>query len=115
MINQALLLILCIFAIIGLITILYTVIEAFSHGKQQNISAEIVLYTKNDEDSIEGLVRQTAARLGSGMGNIPADSLTVIDTGSTDETPKILAKLSNDISILNVYTKNEYIKHIEEV
>ncbi len=115
MINQAFLIVFYIFAIIGVITVLYCAMEAFSRFKRQNLSAEIVLYTKNDEDSIEGLVRSTAARLGSGIANIPANSLTVIDTGSTDDTPKILARLSNDISILKVCTKDEYIKHIEEI
>lgn len=112
MINQILMLFTAIFAIIGLLTAVYAAVQAFRHGKRKNAAAELTLYVKDCEDSIEGEIREYAARLSSGLCGVDADALTAVDMGSNDNTLQILLRLERDISILKVYTKDAYIKSI---
>ncbi len=112
MINQILVLFTGVFAIIGLLTALHAGVQALRHGKRKNSAAELTLYVKDCEESIEGEIREYASQLSSGLCGIEADALVAVDLGSKDSTPQILARLERDISILKVYTLDEYIREI---
>ena len=99
-----------VFAVIGLLTSLYAALEAFCYGRGEPTDTEVVIFVKDCQDSIEGTVRSYAARLKSGLCSIEAEMLAVVDRGSTDETGIILSRLEREISILKVYTVDEYIE-----
>ena len=98
MINQILLVFVGIFAIIGLITFLYGIVEGLSHEKKTEVR-----------------LRQLSGKLTSGNANITVSGLSVVDYGSSDSTAEILKKLQTDIDVLNFYTKDEYINHINNL
>ena len=114
MLNQVLLLFVGVFAVIGLITSLYTVLESFSADTKVTAYGEFVMFVRNCEDEIEGMVRRIAGQLTSGLSRITADRLCIVDCGSSDETIQILSKLQTDIDIVKIYTKDEYIEHINQ-
>ena len=105
MINQILLVFVGIFAIIGLITFLYGIVEGLSHEKKTEVPSELVVFVKNQENG----------KLTSGNANITVSGLSVVDYGSSDSTAEILKKLQTDIDVLNFYTKDEYINHINNL
>lgn len=115
MINQILLVFVGIFAIIGLITFLYGIVEGLSHEKKTEVPSELVVFVKNQESDVEGLLRQLSGKLTSGNANITVSGLSVVDYGSSDSTAEILKKLQADIDVLNFYTKDEYINHINNL
>ena len=65
MINQILLVFVGIFAIIGLITFLYGIVEGLSHEKKTEVPSELVVFVKNQENDVEGLLRQLSGKLTS--------------------------------------------------
>jgi glycosyltransferase involved in cell wall biosynthesis len=69
-------------------------------------SAKLVLIVKDQEESIEGIVKNIAAceLIKKAMTD---GELTVIDTGSTDRTVDILRKLEKDYEFIKVMTENE--------
>ena len=101
MINQILLVFVGIFAIIGLITFLYGIVEGLSHEKKTEVPSELVVFVKNQESDVEGLLRQLSGKLTSGNANITVSGLSVVDYGSSDSTAEILKKLQADIDVLN--------------
>ena len=115
MINQILLVFVGIFAIIGLITFLYGIVEGLSHEKKTEVPSELVVFVKNQENDVEGLLRQLSGKSTSGNANITVSGLSVVDYGSSDSTAEILKKLQTDIDVLNFYTKDEYINHINNL
>lgn len=114
MINQVLLVFIGIFSIIGLISTLYCIVEVFYNNKNSAVPGELVVFVKDMENEVEGLVRIISRKLDSGDTGIAINTLSVIDYGSQDETKEILQKLEKDIDILNYYTKEDYIKHISD-
>lgn len=120
MINQILLVFLGVFAVIGLICSLYAAAESISRGRgEKKINAELVLFANSDcRKEIEGIVRDYAARLCSGICSVRADTLTVVLTDEKEspeyvETLDILTRLEQDISLLKVYTESQYLSHIK--
>lgn len=113
MLNQILLLFAGFFAVVGFITILYAIIEALSCNSKSNIPCEVVLFMKDCEEDAEGAIRQLAGQLSSGLSGIQIQSISAVDCNSTDQTAKILSKLSGDIDIVKDYTADQYIEHIK--
>lgn len=84
--------------------------------KNENKSVKFILLVKNQEDSIEGIIRglffQNLFR-----DIITLDRFTVVDMGSADDTLKILEKLKRDYQYLNVVNfdkKDEIFNYFEE-
>lgn len=114
MLNQVLLAFVTVFAVVGFLTILYSIVDAFSSRKTTLEDTELVMFVKNREDDIEGIVRMLGNRLKNPERTIEPIQLSVVDYGSTDTTKALLEKLTKDIDILEFYTKDQFLEHLEQ-
>lgn len=115
MLNQILIAFVCIFAVIGLITVLYSIIDALIFTSSNKEEFEVVMFVKDREDDIEGAVRSAARSVQMASSSLKANGIIVVDCGSTDETLHILANLTQDIDGLSSCTKEEYLSYIEKL
>ena len=111
MFNQILLVFAAVFAVIGLMTTLYAVVQTIGARRGTGARAEVALFI-TDSDSAEGVVREYAARLNSGLCGLRADSLAVVCPNG-GEAREILRLLEGDISALTVYSAEEYSRHVK--
>jgi hypothetical protein len=94
--------ILFLFAVYGLITLIFSLIEmiparpAHKFGKYK-----LVLLTKNSQDNIEFAVSNILKNKLVGWLDLDK-SLTVVDMGSTDETFEVLKRMERNSENLNV-------------
>jgi len=82
--------------------------------KQKNGNAFVVMTVKNCQEDIEGIVRSTAWKMLSKNNNFASD-LIVIDTGSQDDTLKILSKLETEYEFLHTMTKESCIDMLSKL
>lgn len=115
MLNQILIAFVCIFAVIGLITVLYSIIDALVFTSSNGDDFEAVMFVKNREDDIEGAVRSAVRAVQMTSSSFKANSIVVVDCGSTDETLHILTNLTQDIDGLSCCTREEYLRYIEKI
>ena len=112
MFNQILLVFAAVFAVIGLMTTLYAVVQSIGRRRGTGARAETALFI-TDSETAEGVVREYAARLNSGLCGLRADSLAAVCADS-GEVRDILRRLEGEISILTVYSEEEYSRHIKD-
>jgi hypothetical protein len=114
MLNISLYFIVCILALYGLISLILSVVNTIcDRAGIKNERIKLVLIVKNQQDTIEGVIRNILAgnllrRIMSGR------KLTIIDIKSTDETLKILQVLKDDYEWLEILCEDEKEKIFEE-
>ena len=96
----------CFFAIFGLIQMLKHIISMIIGDKNDFL---IVITVKNQQDSIEGTIRSIAWKSLNRLGHSCVPTILVVDLESTDDTPKILERLSNDYDFIKVTNRQGYI------
>lgn len=74
--------------------------------KFKNSNNKLVLFTKDSEETIEGIVR-SICRSDFNCKNICNGMLTIVDMGSIDDTISILNKLENDYCNLEIIKEDE--------
>ena len=74
----------------------------------------IVITIKDEEESVEGMLRAAAWRH-SEFYTSKVPYIFVIDAGSTDNTFDIAKKLELEYEFLRVFDKVEYINYLEDV
>lgn len=85
-----------------------------SLGKEKNEPC-IVLTVKNQQESVEGLIRSIVwqnlhAKNG---GRVP--KIIVVDLGSSDNTPDILNRIASDYDFIHVTDKEGYVSLIRSM
>lgn len=110
--EQILIAFVCIFAVIGFITVAYSVVDALLGRSGVQNEAELVMFVRNRENDIEGVVRSLERAVIATAGSIKPSCITVVDCGSEDETKKILTHLTDEIELLRYCTKDEYIEFV---
>lgn len=93
--------ILWILAIYGVIDIIKDFFYIFSSSKIYNKNTFIIVAVKNQENNIEGFIRNIMFKLFYAK-KVPDTKVIVTDLGSSDETKKILEKLNNDYECLDI-------------
>ncbi|MEG2381255.1 MAG: glycosyltransferase [Oscillospiraceae bacterium] len=101
--------VLCFLSVYGAMQLIFKCMALHTKAQARAIhSTHIVLSVKNQEDTIEGVIRAIAWE--------PCDGeIVVIDLGSDDDTPKILHKLEREYDFLHCMTKSEYLGFIESI
>ena len=107
--------IICALAIYGAFTLAKYVAAYFRDaGPEHALRENLVMFVKNQEPSIEGIVRSAAWRELSGIGQA-ADGIVVVDLGSEDETFEILMRLQNEYEFVYAMSREQYIEKIQEM
>lgn len=96
-----------VMALYGFITIVENMIDSLAKKARVNkTSYKLVLSVKNQQESIEGVIREIFGDELFNDKNLNT-RVIVIDKGSTDETVKILRKLQEDYENLEVIEEEE--------
>ena len=90
-----------ILALYGLFEIIKNIIYICTYTNLKSDGIYIIIATKNQENRIEGFLRTFLFRIMYGREEEIKD-IIVTDLDSTDETMKILNKLSKDCEIIKV-------------
>ena len=104
-----------ILALYGLFEIIKNIIYICTYTNLKADGIYIIIATKNQENKIEGFLRTILFRIMYGKEDCVKDVI-VADLGSTDDTVKILNKLSkdyNEIKVLNWKECKEVIDSIK--
>jgi len=105
---------LCFFALYGFAQMASQVLGYFGRCGGA-LYACTVLTVKNQQDSVEGIVRSAVwSGLGRTGGRHVGD-VVVVDLGSDDETVSILNSLAEEYEFLHVMDKQEYIQRIQNM
>lgn len=103
------------FAIVGVFSIMADVCSLISsHLSVGTQKASLVLFVRNCQDSVEGTIRKLM-RICSHSPHSASPAITVIDLGSGDDTPQILAHLAHDCEFISVTSKEEYIEQVKSM
>ena len=105
-----------ILALYGLFEIIKNIIYMCTYTNLKSDGIYIIIATKNQENRIEGLLRTFLFRIMYGREEEIKD-IIVTDLDSTDETMKILSRLSKDynsIKIVNWKDCKQVIDNIKE-
>lgn len=98
--------ILSLFAIYGLISLFLMILKLMGRKKYFVEKANLVLLVKDQEQSIEGMVRE--AMESKFVRNIAINgSFIIVDMDSKDETYKILKKLEHQFPLVEVCSFGE--------
>ena len=103
-------------ALYGLFEIIKNIIYICTYTNLKADGIYIIIATKNQENKIEGFLRTILFRIMYGKEECVKDVI-VADLGSTDDTVKILNKLSkdyNEIKVVNWKECKEVIDSIKE-
>ena len=101
-------------AIYGAIEIIKTIINIYTYTNLKSDGIYIIIAVKNQEDKIEGFLRNFLFRIIYGKEeNIK--NIIVTDLGSTDDTTKILDKMEKDYNNIKVSNWKECRDIIENV
>ena len=88
-------------ALYGLFEIIKTIINIYTYTNLKSDGIYVIIAVKNQENKIEGFIRNCLFKIIYGNEeNIK--NIIVTDLDSTDETPKIIDKLSKENSSIKV-------------
>ncbi len=105
--------IICAFALYGAARAAARLTAYFrENGPAHALSEELVLFVRNQEETVEGIVRCAAWRVLSGE---MSDGITVVDLGSEDATFEILMRLQNEYDFVSAVKRERYIEKIQEM
>ena len=104
-------------ALYGSFEIIKTIINIYTYTKLKSDGIYIIIAVKNQENEIEGFIRNFLFRIIYGNEeNI--NNIIITDLDSNDETPKIIDKLSkenNSIKVANWKDCKDVIESIKNV
>lgn len=109
--------ILWVLALYGLFEIIKTIIYTYTYTNLKADGIYVIVAAKNQEKKIEGFLRSLLFRIIYGKEENVKD-IIVVDLNSTDETKKIMEKLSEDYDVIkmsNWRDCKELIDNIDDV
>ena len=101
----------------GLFEIIKNIINVYTYTKLKSDGIYIIIAVKNQEEKIEGFLRNFIFRTAYGKEE-EIKNIIVTDLDSTDDTSKIIDKLQkekNGIKVANWKTCKEVIENIKNV
>lgn len=105
-----------VLALYGLFELIKNIIYIFTYTNLKSDGIYLIIATKNQENKIEGFLRTMLFRIMYGKEECVKDVI-IADLDSTDDTMKILSKLSkeyNGVKIVNWRECKEVIDSIDE-
>lgn len=112
--EQILIAFVCVFAVIGVLTVLYSAIDALWDNNNA-AETELVMFVKDREENIEGAVRSIVRAVTATSESIKPSAIIAVDCGSTDETRAILESMTDENELLKYCTKDEYIDYVKSL
>ncbi len=96
-----------LFAVYGMLSLIISAIESITKRKNiKNPGVKLVILLKNQQDTVEGVIRTILAAETS--RDIVSDGkLYIVDMGSQDETLKILKKLKRNYDMIEIFDMND--------
>ena len=101
-------------ALYGLIEIIKTIINIYTYTNLKSDGIYIIVAVKNQEDKIEGFLRNFLFRIIYGKEESVKD-IIVADLDSTDDTINILNKLQKDYDEIKVANWKEFKEIMENM
>lgn len=106
----------CALALYGTFSLVKCAAAYFKEaGPEHALSESLVMFVKNQESAIEGMVRSAVWRTLSKSGGRTVDDILVVDLGSDDETLEILMRLQNEYEFVYALKREQYIEKIQEM
>lgn len=102
-------------AVVGVISIVEGIVGWFLNRGNKNGDMYVVLTVKNQQETIEGLLRGIVwqnLHCENG-GHVP--QIVVIDLGSNDDTPNILKRIADDYKFVHITDKEGYLSWIKKM
>ena len=93
--------VLWVLALYGLFEIIKTIIYTYTYTNLKADGIYVIVAAKNQEKRIEGFLRSLLFRIIYGKEESVKD-IIVVDLNSTDETKKIMEKLSGDYDVIKM-------------
>lgn len=100
-------------AFYGLFEIIKNIIYICTYTKLNSDGMYFIIAVKNQEEKIEGFLRNILFRIIYGKEEI--DNIIVLDLNSEDETKKIVENLSKEYEKINLLTLKECKELIENI
>ena len=104
----------CFFALYGFAQLASKALDYFGRSDDAKY-ASTVLTVKDQQDSVEGIVRSAVWSALGRTGGRRVGDVVVVDLGSSDETVSILRSLAEEYSCLHIMDKQEYIRSIQQM
>ena len=106
--------ILCIFAVYGAVRfILELSLRVCRSNLPKELGRHTVVFFHNDEDRVEGWIRALIREKTLDIGE-ELDDIIAVDTGSEDDTLRILKGLSAEYDFVYAMSIEDYIRFIKE-
>ncbi len=113
MLRITVILILCLFAAVGMAHIYDKYISfIFEEGRKHLNSPYLVITAKNQQENIETTIRSLIWKSYRLLNEANLFDIVVVDLGSDDDTPVILRQLEEEYDFLHLYSKQDYIDKI---
>jgi len=96
-----------LFACYGVVSLIASIIESINKEKKsKNPGVKLVILLKDQQDTIEGIIRAMLSEEVS-KGIVSDGKLYIVDMGSQDETLKILKKLKRKYDTIEIFNMDE--------
>jgi cellulose synthase/poly-beta-1,6-N-acetylglucosamine synthase-like glycosyltransferase len=104
-----------IFAIFGFICFILRVFQGLYWQCHRNENFSIIITAKNQQETIEGVIRGFILKLGIDGTEEALLNIVLVDAGSSDDTPKIMERLSNEYCCIKLLKPKELSTFLENL
>ena len=100
---------------VGLLSIFQSLWHWISGAGRKNDDMYVVLTVKNQQDTVEGMIRSIVWQNLHSQNGGSVPQIVVVDLGSHDETPNILKRLAEDFKFIHITDKQGYMDWIKKM
>lgn len=105
-----------VFALFGIISLIIRVIAGFKcKGKSGKGKYSIIISAKNQEDTIEGLIRGFILKTGTDGQEEALFNVVLVDADSSDDTPEVMKRLAEEYCFIKFVTCGELPSYLKEI
>ena len=105
-----------VFALFGMISLMIRVIMGFKwKGKSGKGKYSIIISARNQEDTIEGLIRGFILKTGVDGQEEALFNVVLVDADSSDDTPKVMQRLAKEYCFVKFVTCQELPSYLKSI
>lgn len=106
--------IICIFAVYGVMQLCFRFAAGLRPPGEVRVGdVYTVMTVRNQEETIEGMIRSAAWKSVLRQGGRTINDIVVLDLGSEDETRDILQRLEREYDFVHVMSREDYIDAVK--
>ncbi len=106
--------VICFFAVYGVIQLFFRFAAGMRPPGEIHVdNVYTVMAVRNQEETIEGMIRSAAWKSVARQGGRTINDIVVLDLGSEDETREILQKLEQEYDFVHVMSREDYIDAVK--